>query len=198
MLILICVITAWLHSFNRGLSLWKCENGQLSSETGSKCQCKNQGKNIYSFSFLIIKWILPSIQSGHSTTAASWFFGLNLIFLSRLPKKFWRSSVVFWLFRAFHSDKPLSVGLSIYCRIQLILRDHPEALPDFLYCLGPWFHPQPHISSCGNTDLHSSHCIYPILNKLSHVVRLRDKSVRCLGCKFLGITQRWHVPNISA
>lgn len=72
----------------------------------------------------------------------------------------------------------------------VILRDHPEALPDFLYCLGPWSHPQTHISSCGNTDLHSSHCIYPILNKLSHVVRLRDKSVRCLGCKFLGITQR--------
>lgn len=38
------VIAAWLHPINRGLSLWERENGQLPSEAGSECQCKNQGK----------------------------------------------------------------------------------------------------------------------------------------------------------
>lgn len=43
------VIAAWLHPINCGLSLWECENGQLPSEAGSECQCKNQGKYILIF-----------------------------------------------------------------------------------------------------------------------------------------------------
>lgn len=37
---LICsFIVAWLYTFNCGVSLWKHQNGEFSSQAGSKCQC---------------------------------------------------------------------------------------------------------------------------------------------------------------
>lgn len=33
------LVVAWLHTFDRGMSLWKHQNGEFSSQAGSKCQC---------------------------------------------------------------------------------------------------------------------------------------------------------------